>query len=134
MRLLYKFLASSSLLFTFGSIVFAQEYSVARLLNEQVLVAIQGDAARPTVHARNLFHTSAAMYDAWAAYDPQSEQYLLGKTIGNFSCPFDGVPMPGNVVAAQEMAMSFAVYRLVIHRFQNSTGVFNTMVSLNTYM
>ena len=24
----------------------------------------------PTEHARNLFHTSAAMWDAWAAWDP----------------------------------------------------------------
>jgi hypothetical protein len=136
MRLFYRFLVSSSLLLVFASSSFvnAQEYSVARLLNEQVLVAIQGDRARPTVHARNLFHTSAAMYDAWAAYDPQSEQYLLGNTIGEFTSTFNGAPIPDNIIAAQEMAMSFAVYRLLIHRFENSPGVFNTMVSLNTYM
>lgn len=136
MRLYYKLLAIISLLFSlsFSSVLTAQEFSVARLLNEQVLVAIQGDVARPTVHARNLFHSSAAMYDAWAAYDPQSEQYLLGNTIGGFTCPFDGAPVPENVVAAQEMAMSFAVYRLLIHRFENSPGVFETMISLNNYM
>ncbi|WNH08384.1 hypothetical protein [Thalassobellus suaedae] len=38
--------------------------SVARLWNEALLDAIRRDYARPTVHARNLFHTSVAMYDA----------------------------------------------------------------------
>ena len=41
-------------------------FSVARLWNEVLLYSIRNDLARPTVHARNLFHVSAAMYDAWA--------------------------------------------------------------------
>ena len=41
-------------------------YSIARLWNEVLLEAIRNDLARPTVHARNLFHTSAAIYDAWS--------------------------------------------------------------------
>src|SRR5260370_19539511 len=43
--------------------------SIARVWDEQNLSAIRIDAANPPVHARNLFHLSAAMYDAWAAYD-----------------------------------------------------------------
>ena len=31
----------------------------------------------PGVHARNLFHVSAAMWDAWAAYDPTASGYLV---------------------------------------------------------
>ena len=59
----------------------AQEdaHSVARKWNEVLLEAIRNDFARPTVHARNLFHTSIAMYDAWAAYDEQAETFFLGK-------------------------------------------------------
>ena len=34
------------------------------------LDAIRRDLPRPTVHSRNLFHMSAGMWDAWAAYDP----------------------------------------------------------------
>ncbi|MFZ9689716.1 MAG: hypothetical protein ACO3DS_07745, partial [Phycisphaerales bacterium] len=41
--------------------------SVARQWNEEMLAAIRRDLARPTVHARNLYHVSAAMWDAWAA-------------------------------------------------------------------
>ena len=43
--------------------------AVARDWNELLLDAIRADQARPTVHARNLFHVSAAMYDAWCIYD-----------------------------------------------------------------
>lgn len=96
------------------------QHSVARQWNEEVLEAIRDDFARPTVHARNLFHTSAAMYDAWAVYEPTADTYFLGKTVHGFSIPFRQVPIPSNVKAAQEEAMSFAVYRLIKHRFQNA--------------
>jgi hypothetical protein len=41
--------------------------SIARLWNEQQLQAITLDETRPPIHARNLYHVAAAMYDAWAA-------------------------------------------------------------------
>jgi hypothetical protein len=44
-----------------------RQISVARMWNEVLLEGIRNDFARPTVHARNLWHSSAAMYDAWAA-------------------------------------------------------------------
>ena len=58
---------------------------MARIWNEALLEAIRGDFARPTVHARNLFHTSVAMYDAWAIYDTDAKPYLIGNTVHNFS-------------------------------------------------
>lgn len=48
----------------------ASAQSVARQWNEVLLNAIRVDTPRPTVHARNLFHLSTGMYDAWAAFDP----------------------------------------------------------------
>ena len=62
------------LVLSVASSAFAQP-SVARLWDEQLLHAISLDTARPTVHARNLFHLSTAMYDAWAAYDTTAVQY-----------------------------------------------------------
>ncbi len=47
--------------------------SVARLWNEALLDAIRRDFPAPTVHARNLYHVSAVMWDAWAAYDPVAD-------------------------------------------------------------
>ncbi len=102
----------------------AQEHSIARDWNEVLLTAIRNDFARPTVHARNLVHTSIAMYDAWAVYDDEAQPYLLGNTVGNYTADFDGVPMPMDVEAARHEAISFAMYRILRHRFQSSPARF----------
>ena len=70
--------------------VSGQGEHIATDWNEQVLEAIRNDYARPTVHARNLMHSSIIMYDCWAAYDTtSSKQYFLGNTIGDYTCDFD---------------------------------------------
>ncbi|MFN2430963.1 MAG: vanadium-dependent haloperoxidase, partial [Cryomorphaceae bacterium] len=111
----------------------AQNHSIARDWNETLLFSISEDFARPTVHARNLFHSSILMHDAWAAYEPQAQTYFLGKTIGDFSCEFSGVPAPENYAEAQKEAISFAMYRLIEHRYGESPGIvpiFNAIDSL----
>lgn len=110
------------------------QHSVARLWNDKLLDAISTDFARPTVHARNLFHTSVAMYDAWAVYSPNAETYLLGKTVHGFTCPYHRVPAPADVKAAQEEAISFAAYRLMRHRFAKSPGVDALFTALDALM
>lgn len=100
----------------------AQHHSVAREWNEALLNAIRKDNARPTVHARNLWHTSVVLYDAWAAFTPSADCFFLGDTVGGYIVPFDGIPEIGNRQAAQEEAMSYAAYRLLKHRFKNSPG------------
>ena len=69
----------------------SREPSVARMWNEALLASIRKDLARPTVHARNLFHVSAAMYDAWAVYSDTAQTYLAGKTLHGFDCAMDAV-------------------------------------------
>ena len=108
------------------------QHSVAREWNEQLLEAIRNDFARPTVHARNLFHTSVAMYDAWAVYDDEAETFFLGKTVGGYECPFTTVSAPADIEEAREEAISYAAYRLLRHRFQESPGAFLTVNRLNT--
>jgi hypothetical protein len=110
----------------FGS-ASAQQHGAAREWNEMLIFAIRGDFGRPTVHARNLFHTSIVMYDAWAAYDPIAKPYLLGNTVGNFTCPFDGIPPSANVGASRDTAISYAAYRLLRHRFAFSPGNTNPL-------
>ncbi|MEM9992415.1 MAG: DUF6851 domain-containing protein, partial [Bacteroidota bacterium] len=102
----------------------AQPHSVAREWNEVLLEAIRNDFARPTVHARNLFHTSIAMYDIWAAYDEsgEAETFLLGNTVQNYTCNFEGVPMPDDVEAARAEAISYAMYNILSRRFARSPG------------
>ena len=86
------------------------------------MTSIRKDFARPTVHARNLFHCSVAMYDAWAVYDDTADTYLLGKTVDGYTVPFAGIATPPDRRAAREMAMSYAMFRLLDHRFANSPG------------
>jgi len=96
--------------------------SVGRQWNDAVLDAVRNDFARPTVHARNLWHTSAAMYDAWAVYDDTAGTYLLGKQVDGFNCDLSAFTMPQDIHPAREEAISYAIYRLIIHRFANSPG------------
>lgn len=98
--------------------------SVAREWNEVLLEAIRNDLARPTVHARNLFHTSAAMYDAWAAYEDSPSTYFLAHEHRGFYIQFDGAHVPSSLSRseAQEIAISYAAYRLILHRFSQSPG------------
>ncbi len=99
-----------------------ETHSVARQWNETLLDAIREDFARPTVHARNLFHSSLAMYDAWAVFDETAETIFLGKQFGDYRCEFKGVPVPEDIEAARHEVMSYALLRLLSHRFQDSPG------------
>ena len=97
--------------------------SVARLWNEALLQAIRRDFARPTMHARNLFHVSAAMYDAWAIYaDAGASTYLAGKQLNGYTCTMSGIDTGIDRQPARERAISYAAYRLIRHRFANSPG------------
>ena len=75
--------------FCISIFTFSQNHSVARKWNEVILQSIRNDLARPTVHARNLFHLSAAMYDAWAIVNEQGSPYLIGNNLNGFNSEFD---------------------------------------------
>ena len=94
-------------------------WSVARVWDEALLGAIRRDTPAPTVHARNLFHTSAAMWDAWAAYDPQAEGYFVDEKLG-----------VEDVRSAREAAISYAAYRLLLWRYQRAAGLQETFDQL----
>jgi len=87
------------------------EWSVARRWDESLLDAIRRALPAPTVHARNLFHTSAAMWDAWAAYDPTVSGYFVKEKLH-----------ASDVTAAREEAMSYAAYRVLTARYIKSVG------------
>ncbi|MGH2358134.1 MAG: DUF6851 domain-containing protein, partial [Candidatus Limnocylindria bacterium] len=80
--------------------------SVARVWDEQLLELIRQVVPAPTVHARNLFHTSAAMWDAWAAYDLQADGYFVTEKLE-----------AEDVAAAREAAISYAAYRILSWRY-----------------
>lgn len=112
----------------------AQNTSIAQFWSQQLLKSIRKDFARPPVHARNLYHVSIAMHDAWAAYNPQAETYFLGKNINGFTAAFLGVPVPTDIEAARKKAISYAVYRLIKHRFALAPGYALITANINQQM
>lgn len=122
-----KQLHISFLLFFCAALFFetSAQHSVGRQWNEALLFAIRNDLARPTVHARNLFHTSVAMYDAWAIMDETSEPFLIGKSVGSYVSVFsEYIPNTTDIQAAREEAISYAAYRLLVHRFEDKKAGF----------
>jgi len=104
------------------------DFSTARQWNEQLLHAISIDTARPTVHARNLFHLSSAMYDAWSAYDDTSIQFFHHEKLS-----------AADVEAARNEAISYAAYNVIKHRFVTGPagigpGRNETLIDLNFQM
>jgi hypothetical protein len=87
------------------------DWSVARRWDEATLDAIRRALPAPTVHARNLFHTSAAMWDAWAAYDPGASGYFVTEK-----------QSASDVAAARNEAISYAAYRVLSSRYIKSAG------------
>jgi hypothetical protein len=86
-------------------------WSVARRWDEALLDAIRRSLPNPPVHARNLFHLSVAMWDAWAAYDPTASGVL-----------FTEKPTTSNVTMARKEAISYAAYRVLSARFIKAVG------------
>jgi hypothetical protein len=84
-----------------------------------VLFSIKRDGKGPTIQARNLYHASLAMYEAWAFYHPNAQQNFLGKTTGKFYCEFnqDFIIPEMNLDSASEVAISHAVFTVMKKRF-----------------
>jgi hypothetical protein len=100
-----------------------QGRSVARVWDEAMLDAIRRDLPAPTTHARNLFHVSAAMWDAWAAYDPTADGYFVTEK-----------DKASDVEAARETAISYAAYRVLLWRYAYGANVRVTFEELTRIM
>ncbi len=95
--------------------------------------AIRDDFARPTVHARNLFHSAILMYDAWAIFDETANTVFLGNTFGNFFTEYSPINKPTNLKDARREIISYAMFRLLTHRFKNSPNARETIESLELF-
>lgn len=99
-------------------------HSIARIWNEELLSSIRLDFARPTVHARNLYHTSAAMWDAWAAYDEEAGQVIHHEKMAPVA----------DIDAARAEAISYAMYRILTWRFAPSPGAAERLPAFDARM
>jgi hypothetical protein len=86
-------------------------WSIARQWDEEALQAIRLATPRPPVHARNLYHLSAAMYDAWAVYDPTARGVFVREKYA-----------AADPAGARRTAISYAAYRVLKARFVAGNG------------
>lgn len=100
-----------------------EEQSVARRWNEVLLDGIRRDLPAPTVHARNLFHVSAAMWDAWAAYDPVASGYFVTEK-----------QQATDIATARSEAISYAAYRVLEARYFEAVGASDTIPEFDGLM
>jgi hypothetical protein len=99
------------------------EWSVARRWDEALLDAIRRALPNPPVHARNLFHASVAMWDAWATYDPVASGDL-----------FMEKHSASDVAAARHEAISYAAYRVLSARFIKAVGGGDSLTEFDDLM
>ena len=99
------------------------QHSVAREWNELALDAIRFDKPRPTVHARNLFHASTAIYDSWAAYDSTAHGYLYTEKAA-----------AADIDSSRNETISYAAYGVLKHRFANSLGADRSLSAFDAKM
>ncbi|MDQ8186053.1 FG-GAP-like repeat-containing protein [Pelagicoccus sp. SDUM812002] len=96
-----------------------ESHSVARLWNEFMLGAIRTDFPNPTKHGRNLYHVSAAMWDAFWAYEVEAwskaKPMFLGENILEEN-------WGGDRLAAQREAISHAAFTVLSYRYKKSPG------------
>eukprot|EP01128_Nolandella_sp_AFSM9_P003610 TRINITY_DN156_c0_g1_i2.p1 TRINITY_DN156_c0_g1~~TRINITY_DN156_c0_g1_i2.p1 ORF type:complete len:951 (-),score=268.55 TRINITY_DN156_c0_g1_i2:105-2957(-) len=96
-------------------------HSIARQWNDILLDCIRSDSARPTVHARNLWHTSLAMWNSLVAYKgPNAQGFEFAERASTWVNP----PAPGvETATALRETLSYAMYTIIKHRFASSPGV-----------
>ena len=99
------------------------EWTVARRWDEALLDAIRRALPNPPVHARNLFHTSVAMWDAWAAYEPKASGVIVKEKVS-----------ASNTAAARNEAISYAAYRVLTSRFLKAVGADQSLSEFDAAM
>ena len=109
-------------------------HSMARQWNDLLLESIRGDFARPTMHARNLWHSSMLMWDAWAVMDATACPAFLGQDLGGYVADFDAFTPSTTVEAARDEAIAYGMYRLLRHRFANAPQASNLFLGYDAHM
>jgi hypothetical protein len=97
--------------------------SIARIWDETALALIRQVVPAPTVHARNLFHLSAAMWDAWAAYDTVADGYFVTER-----------HTADDVGEARRVAISYAAHRLLTWRYATVSDLATAAEQLDAVM
>lgn len=111
--------------FLFSVPVALKAESIARMWNEQNLSAIRIDFPNPPVHARNLFHVSVAMWDAWASYDTVAVGYIHREKV---------TAAPEELEASRAETISYAAYRVLNSRYALSVNAETSLAAFRQQM
>lgn len=107
------------------------KYSVARVWNEFMLDAIRKDFPDPTKHGRNLYHVSAAMWDAFWAYEV--EAWTRAKPMFHREDILDDNWGEDRLLAQRE-AISHAAFTVLNHRYKDSPGAESSLFGFRWLM
>ena len=113
--------------------MYNRDFSVARLWNEALLEAIRSDYARPTVHARNLFHSSVLLHDIYALYTKKGKTYLEYDDLISVEAI---IKLFGeqDLEREIEVAISHAMAQFMNYRFDDSPGNIQTDALVDNLM
>ena len=114
-------------------------YTIARKWIDVLLESIRNDFARPTVHARNLFHFSAMLYDIFYLYESflgnnNLKPYLINQDIDgiNYFLDFDKISI-NNENDIDEL-ISYASNNFLKERFKNSPFFMSSFEIMDSLM
>ncbi|HEV7134344.1 MAG TPA: FG-GAP-like repeat-containing protein [Gaiellaceae bacterium] len=97
--------------------------SVARVWDDAAVAALRAGGAAEPMQARDLFAASAAMWDAWAAYDGSARGYFVKEKA-----------QATDVQAARDVAISYAAYRLLLWRASYESNLSRTFALLTAQL
>lgn len=106
-----------------GDCSFEGRRSAARVWHELALAAIRRDDPTPTEHSRNLYHLSAAMWDAWAAFDPDSTAVFVEEQARST-----------DPARARDDAVSLAAFVILGERYADAVGGPETLEALRSVL
>lgn len=92
----------------------SQGQSLVAQWNEHVLESIRAGSAKPTATIDQLFMTHTAIYDAWAAYEPDAEG-LYSK---------EDRPLEEHSLANKSEAISYAAFTALVALFPDREAIF----------
>jgi len=106
--------------------------STARWWNEALLEAIRADFPDPPVHARNLFHLSATLWDVYWAFEPAKQDEV--SAVYHRPSVSSSLLQPAVKQSARAEAMSHAAHRLLSQRFALSPGSARSLAGFDWLM
>jgi len=100
---------------TRGANPFIGQLPVVAQWNELMLDAVQSGVAIPTISSHQMFMVSAAMYDAYSMYTPDSKPFAMSESLRR--------PEEEHTEENQQAAVSQAAYQMLIYLYPNHESI-----------